>query len=281
MATNSQKTPPPSRPNPQGPGQEHPSTHHDEVQEFLTSFKSLWDKWGNIVLTVILIALAAVLITRWLSGRAERIREAAYTELAETSTPTGKQEVAMRYDNVPGLAGKARLEAADILLNEALAPADPADPAATPAPRKEKLEQAANLYKRVIEIDHSPLQVIYARFGLAAVHESLGNFDAAREQYDAIQKLAADDFEYLATQAKQHALTLADISEPVTFPAPPPAPAPTTQTPAPVPTPQITPDAPTALPTPPGAAPPPPPATEAPAAPAPAPPPAPAPAPQN
>ena len=205
-------------------GAEHASTHHDEIKEFLTGFQAFWARFGNAIMIVILIVLATVLLYRWLSGREERIREEAYLALIEAQVPLAKQEVAMRYEHVPGLAGKARLEAADMLFQEALAPASGALATAGPPPRKEKLDQAASLYERVIQMNDSPLQVAAARFGLAAVHETLCAFEKAREQYELIQK-NADTEPVLAERAKQMAATLDEIQRPIVFPPPPPPPA--------------------------------------------------------
>lgn len=261
-------------PRPRSVDPEHITDHHDELREFSAQLMTFWEKWGQQLLLAVLVVILVWWAAVWFSGRTERARESAYIALAEASVPMAKQEVAMRFEHVPGLSGKARLEAADIYLQEGLSPAEGALATAGPPPRKDKLDQAANLYQRVIETNYSPLQVASARFGLAAVHESLGAFDKAREQYQLIQKNA--DIPVVVQRAKQMEASLERISQPVEFPPPaPPAP------PAAIVPPTGTPGVPGLSPLPGlGGAPLPPPApADQPATPAPAPAPAPQPAP--
>ena len=59
-------------------------------------------------------------------------------------------------------------------------------------------------------------------FGQAAAYESLGEYDKAAAAYDAISKTAGKQFAPLGAQAVRMKEQLAEISEPVKFPAPKP-----------------------------------------------------------
>ncbi|MDH3584221.1 MAG: hypothetical protein OER86_08400 [Phycisphaerae bacterium] len=206
----------------------------NDLEEFLRNFRAWWNDHGTSTLLVVLIVLASFLLVRWLSGRAAAAQEAAYTELFLATTPLAKQELAERYAHVPGLAGKARLEAAQLLLQDALfgrAAAGPVGPGTqapplTEAEKKSRLERARSLFAKVIEIngpgaaESSALQRLNARFGLAAAAESLGDFDTATQQYVRIQEEAKADWPNLQEEAKTRASEIERLQVPVVFPPP-------------------------------------------------------------
>lgn len=213
--------------------------HKEELQqsdlaEAIKNWKELWAKYGTHVLMAVLIVLAVVVFMRWYGGRETRMLEEAYGVLADSATPRGKQEAAAEFSHVPGFAGQAKLQAADLTLRQALnltaQPGSAPTPAPTPEEMKSKLNDAAGLYQDVIKLNGSPLQVINAQFGLASVHESLGNFDKAAAAYDAAVAAAGDKYPHLADTAKRLKGELARISVPVKFAKPKPivTPEPTT-----------------------------------------------------
>lgn len=173
------------------PANPHIEEEESDFQAFLRGARDLFDRYGTPILLAVLIVLLAVVVTRWYSGREQRMLEEAYGELAAATSPLSKQDVASRYEHVPGLAGRAYLSAGDMLLREAMGLPPLEQPQAEPPElsdeeRAEKLQQAEQLYQRVIERNASALQVNNARFGLAAVYEMRGEFDAAAEQYELI-----------------------------------------------------------------------------------------------
>lgn len=210
--------------------QERHDMKQNDLQEFLVNFREWWSKYGTILMLVILVALGGFVLARWYAGREARALEAAYSELdiaRGSGNPFALQEVAVRYEDVPGVAGMARLEAADLIVREVLGllPRQTDAPPLTEEEKKDQLEQAAQLYLRVIELDQSPLQVLNARLGLATVAETRGDFDAAREQYDRIQQQAGETWPALAHRAEQRMGDLGRIATPIEFPAPPDPPA--------------------------------------------------------
>ncbi|MEX2670475.1 MAG: tetratricopeptide repeat protein [Phycisphaeraceae bacterium] len=201
-----------------------PEEEETDLQSFLRNARAWFDQYGTNVLVVVLAIVLGFVGWNWYSGREARALETAYTELAMAETPRGKQDVAQRYEHVPGLAGKAYLEAGNMLLNEAmgLPPEFGVEPRElTDEERQANFEQAAELYQRVIDRQHSTLQVINARFGLAAVHENLGNWDEAAEQYDLAAEDAADFMPAVATKAIDLKAGLDRIANPVMFPQAP------------------------------------------------------------
>lgn len=85
-----------------------------------------------------------------------------------------------------GLAGYARLELATSRISQAFR---------QPAQRREAFEDAANLLDQILREPQSPLSLrAAANFALASTHESLRQFDKAREFY----KVLVDDPQYAA-----------------------------------------------------------------------------------
>jgi hypothetical protein len=214
------------------------SQHRHELQtndlaEFITHFKEWWTKHGTNTLLGILIVVAVIFFMRWYSGRETRILNEAYGELAAAADPFAKTEVAGKYESIDGFASTARLQAADMLLRQAIGvtPSPNSEDAPTGEERTNMLNQAATLYERVTTSGSTKLQVLNARFGLAAVKESLSDFDAARAQYQKIQEEAGADWPTLAAKAGRLEGDLAEIRRPVNFPEPPAAPVISTPTP--------------------------------------------------
>ncbi|MBI1372799.1 MAG: hypothetical protein GC159_08570 [Phycisphaera sp.] len=208
--------------------QERHEIKQNDLEYFITHFGEYWQKYGMTTMIVILAFLVGVLGMRWWNSHAITAKEAAYAELAETDSPQIIQDVAARHDGVDHFSGYALLKAADNSYRSALglmpnqSPAGAAAPAANDEERDRKLKDAATLYERVINLDQSKLQVLNARFGLAATYESLREFGKAAEQYGKIQADAGDSWPSLAEKAGKLAANLDTVAEPVTFPAPAP-----------------------------------------------------------
>lgn len=203
---------------------------HDQkgdVESFMDDIRRFWDKFGLTVLLIVLGVLIFLLLTRFVGGRQERAREEAYAALSAAESPFAMEDVADRYNHVPGFSGYALLQAADLRVREALGliALPGRDARISEAQRQQGLEQAAELYQQVVEQNESSLQVLNARLGLASVYESLGQFDRAAEQYKKVQQ-AADQWPALAVRAESRLASLDEIQTPITFPPPkPPKPA--------------------------------------------------------
>ncbi|MBI1369305.1 MAG: hypothetical protein GC162_11715 [Planctomycetes bacterium] len=205
--------------------QERQELKQNELEEFLLHFKEWFSKHFANTLLIILLIIAGVMFARWYSGREKRALETAYGELANAPDPFGKIEVATRYESLPGFAGVARLDAADMLLQQALGlTGDTATAAPNADEKKRYLEQAQKQYQLVIDSSKSAIQVFNARFGLAAVSETLGDFDKARQQYQQVEKDAGETWPVYGAQAKQMLADMDDIKSPVSFPPAPKAP---------------------------------------------------------
>jgi len=201
----------------------------NDLEEFLTHFKEWWQKHGTNTLLTILIIVAVIFFYRWYSGREQRMLNTAYTELANAADPYAMTELAGEYDHIEGFAAAARLRAANQLTRQALGletTAAAQEDAPVGEERQNMLEQARGLYQRVVESGSTTqLQVLNARFGLAAVQETLGDFEAAQQQYQTIQDEAGDQWSVLAARAKRLSSNISDIRQPIEFPEPPAPPA--------------------------------------------------------
>lgn len=186
---------------------------------------------GPTYLLIVLVCVAALLgWNRWKQHRITRYSQ-AWTEFADCRLPGAFEDVAERYPNVPGLAPRARLLAADALL-DAVQTGLPlgTDPSATETPlpltelqRTEYLNRAQGLYRRVIEIDDDSLSLalhaISARQGMGVVAESLGDGAEAKRWYEAAASRAAPYYPWLAQQARDRAASVDENLATVTLPA--------------------------------------------------------------
>jgi hypothetical protein len=186
---------------------------------------------GPTYLLIVLVFVAAVLgWHRWKQHKVTRYSQ-AWAEFADCRLPGAFEDVADRYPNVPGLAPRAWLLAADALLDAVQAGLPlGTDPAATETPdpltelqRNEYLARAQGLYRRVIEGDNDSLSMalhaISALQGMAVVSESLGDAEAAKRWYEAAASRAAPYYPWLAEQARQRAATVDENLATVALPA--------------------------------------------------------------
>ncbi len=201
----------------------------NDLMAFFRNFKDWWNRHGTRTLGMILIAIALVLGYQWYSGRDARAREQAWTALASARTAEERQQVAQTYAGErPGLAGMALLAAADELYAQALFGSTNPNDMVLDAnmgeqAKRNQLERAATLYQQVID-SASPTQPsilkLNARLGLGSVHETLGNWDQAREQYDAAWKQAGA-YQTVSRIAQARLNDLDQRMQPITFPADP------------------------------------------------------------
>lgn len=201
-----------------------PLQEHEErtpVREFFHDIKTFWDRFGLSVLVVVLAILVVMLLSRYLSGREQRALEAAYSDLATAQSPFEMVDVANRYEHMPAFSGYALLEAAGVTLNEALGLQFSLTAAQLSEEDKAKaLDRAAELFNRVVKLNASPLQVLNARMGIAAVLESQGKFEEAASQYETIRKEAGEGYAVIGQRAQNRAKDLEKLKVAVHFPAP-------------------------------------------------------------
>ena len=173
-------------------------------QEFVDFLR----KWSTPVLAVI-----AIVVGGWAGlGYLDRQREAAVDEAflqfesaRAAGSPDGLLAVAREHGDRASVGRYARLAAADVLLasyRTGVAPgaqfdADGSltseDDLLSDEQRDSNLAQAEELYREVYERSSDNSHAVFAvggLMGLAAVDESRGDFDAARERYAQVATLA-------------------------------------------------------------------------------------------
>lgn len=181
-------------------------------QEFIDWLR----KWGTPILFVSALAAAGFALNqRWEKAKAEKV-DNAFIELGnanqgENPSPDALTAVATEYDGVRSVGLLARLDAADaylsavqrgLKLGATLKPAasgrpdgtlENADDALKPELKTSYLDQAGRLYQAVYEKSMGQpakmLLSLNALYGLAAVAEGQGNFDAAKGWYEKIEQL--------------------------------------------------------------------------------------------
>jgi hypothetical protein len=194
-------------------------------------------KWSTPVLVV--VALAAVsyaAYTRWNERKIQQYND-AYAEFERVSgiaspSPESLKRVAEDYQGIGSVSLMARLQAADVYLQSIRRGIKPgsqvepdgsvknADDLLTADDRKAFLEQAEQLYQRVIRearlTDSQRLLAIGANYGLAAVAECREDFEGARKFYVEVENLAKDTpFSQHATVATERIASIDTIKTPV------------------------------------------------------------------
>jgi hypothetical protein len=189
---------------------------------------------GPQYLLIVMIAVCGWLgYLRWKEYRAKHVAE-AWSAYLECKLPGSFEDVADQYSDVPGLQQQAWREAADTLLEavqsgrrlgaDASKPATAgADVELSDAERAEYLDRAERLYRQVVDSDdHTLARTLYtasALQGLAAVAESRGNADEARNLYEMSADRAEPFYPLLAQRVRERAKTVAENITPVTLPA--------------------------------------------------------------
>jgi len=193
----------------------------NDLEEFLKNSRAAWDKYGTQVLLVILVAVGVLYLVPYLRGREARELEAAYATLAAANSPYSKQDAARQFEHLPGYAGIALLQAADASLQQALGLANPGETPIEGEAKTNMLNEAAQWYQHVIRLNQSPLQVLNAHAGLACVYETLGQFDKAKAEYEAMKEAAGDQWPNFAALADLRITTMKGLDKPISFPEAP------------------------------------------------------------
>ena len=80
------------------------SQHRHELKEndlaqFLANFGQWWGKYGNYLLVIVLVISVTVLGRRWMNASATTANEAAWSDLAYSTSPDTYQLIAQTHDN--------------------------------------------------------------------------------------------------------------------------------------------------------------------------------------
>jgi hypothetical protein len=183
---------------------------------------------GMTWLLVILVALCAYFgIVRWRHSRTNYQTE-AWRGLATATLPGAYEDVAEKYSDVGSVAHLARLRAAEMLLtsvqtSQVLGAETETTKELTPADRDDYLNRADRLYAKVLESDNgapgTALLMVTAHTGRAAVAESKGDLEQAKQYYTKAAERAQSVYPRLAEQAKLRAESVDLQASKITLPS--------------------------------------------------------------
>ncbi len=179
-------------------------------QDFLDWLQT---KGMSYLLVVLLVLCGYFAFVRWQRYRTG-VETDAWTELASARLPAAYQEVAEKYPKVGAVADLARLRAADALIRavqtgQALGAEGDAPKDLNPEDRKQYLDRADALYVQLAQTDDQSngkaLVVATALTGRAAIAESRGDAEQARQFYNQAAQRAESFYPILAEQARKRA----------------------------------------------------------------------------
>lgn len=150
--------------------------------QFLEQFEPdvFWEKHGKKIILTVAAVVAMGLLFVYQQRQAEQAERDAARRLAQANDPATLQAIAQEFKGQP-LAGQALLRLADLHSQAG------------------RLAEAEAIYRDFISSDPQHPLVDSARLGQASVTEALGNFEAAREQY---QQLVNKPGSYAAIAGK-------------------------------------------------------------------------------
>ncbi|MEM6393802.1 MAG: hypothetical protein AAF797_13595 [Planctomycetota bacterium] len=206
-----------------------------EVREFFDKAKDLSGKYGNAVFGV--LAIAALLYAAFtFYGYIQQQRLVDATEALDAAGVDPAAYLAVADDHGM-VANRAKLRAADLWLQQAN---QPVSATFTAQQKADALTNAGSTFQALIDSDAPAIYTLNARLGLASVLENQSNWDAAKQQYQAvIEQGNAEHYPALAGLAEARLALVDAIANPlpfapepepeVTTPATQPATAPTTR----------------------------------------------------
>ena len=197
-------------------------------QDFVDWLKSSGPTW----LLVILLGVCAFLgMNKWRAYKAQKY-DTAWQALAgvENGDPRSAEDIAEDedYANTAAISTLAHLEAGRgflqaVALQRDLDATNPMQTDLAPEKREDYLAKADRNFQAVIDKNQSKpdrdLHVVQAMFGRAAVAESRGDLDRARELYDQAATKAQAAYPALAEVARHRATTAGEYHEPITLPS--------------------------------------------------------------
>lgn len=204
----------------------------NDLAEFITHFGQWWAQHGNKLLVALLLVVTVWGGKYWFDDRSQKKKEAAWLDLAQTTSPDGYRSVAMSYQN-PAVRALAYLRGADLLLTKAAVGPDNkpnGETAAEPAQTVDDtdaaaaLESAELMYQAVL--DDAGAHRAYklnAHLGLAAIAEGRSQWDQARDLYNAVIEQSGAGYATIREQAQMRIAMLERLKRPVVFGPEPPA----------------------------------------------------------
>jgi hypothetical protein len=221
----------------------------EALSKDLDGFPGLLRRWGNTILTTVLVAASVVMLVRWRLASAEQARLALLNSLTNarsyviqlhsenlpmmtpqylasvrsevTSRANAEISSVLNTTNDPKLKSEALITRGDLywqLANFPDLPGAATQPSLRSSePREELLKKSADAYNEVLKSDAYAKQhdaMVSAHFGLAAIAENHGDWDTARRELELIAN-DSDALPVLSQQAKDQLEKLPEIETPL------------------------------------------------------------------
>lgn len=198
-------------------------------EDFVDWLKTKGPTWLLFVLVALVAYLAVVRYRQYqVTSRNEAWQR--LLDVQDTTLPAGFEEVAREYGDVDGIGMLARLEGAERLLRsiQTGTPLTSEDSFAAPGSlsaqqRQDAIKRADKMYEEMIALDDGSIgQTVFAvtaYSGRAALAESRGDGEAARQWYEKAAQRAGEVYPQLAEQARHRIETLDENIDEITFPA--------------------------------------------------------------
>jgi hypothetical protein len=198
----------------------------NDWDDFVSGAAPFWDRWGNTILTAVLVVLVGVFAYRLYSVRQADQLNQAWLELANSTSPQSMSTVATNNKGTP-VGWLASIRAGNLYLTQSRQTlAIPTGMPSTtqpssqsgPAGKELSLSQAAFAFNEVINDPNADLiYKINARLGLAGVEESKGALDKAQALYLDVEKEAKEKYPAIALQAAELAKIAPKLSQKLTY----------------------------------------------------------------
>ncbi|MEX2212746.1 MAG: hypothetical protein WD768_01375 [Phycisphaeraceae bacterium] len=197
------------------------SEHRHELKEsdlanFLASARKWWGRHQTKVLLLAIVLAAAILALRWSKQSSYASHERSWFELNTEVTAASLSKIADTASD-PTIRTLAALRAGDELLAKAIRPSSTPETGATPEERSKALADAEALFKGVAKSGPAKDYVLNAQFRLATIAEQRGQWDAARQLYQTIQKDSGSGYERWAARAAGLEKSIDRIQTPPVF----------------------------------------------------------------
>jgi tetratricopeptide (TPR) repeat protein len=191
----------------------------NDLAEFLENFGSFWDKHGNWLSILILVAVGSWFGIRYYNNMQTNRHEAAWWDLDSTTTPQGFRERARDHSDTPGLANVALLRGAEAYHQQAVKLGNEGDdPESGVMSAQDSLDNAEKMYKQVLESQADAVYRANAAVGLANVAETRGDFAAAGEYWKQAEQIADEArLGSIGTQAQIRVALLDNLAKPIVF----------------------------------------------------------------
>lgn len=202
--------------------QERHELQQNDLEEFFTHFGEFWSRWGNTILTTLLIVILVVTAWRfWTTSQANAFQEAWYDLAIAADQPAAAYQQVAESHSIPAVKALAYLRGGDAALGEALGTRMPMTEAGAedtaPADPQAMVELAGQLYQQALDVSPAKLYRINALLGLGAVAEFHRDWNAAKLRYEQVLEAAGPGYETLRERAQIRLDLLDDLSQPVVF----------------------------------------------------------------